>query len=88
MTTTTDNKLKIVRQIYILHEEDESIKEYVDFYGFSLSLSIVVSAGLVTELTERGVESITEAFDGFLEFLGIEDTGFESLYDFWGNDED
>jgi hypothetical protein len=80
MTTTIENKLQILSELWLDYRDDENFKDFVSYNDLGLPLSYLLSANIVesTEIAERFID---ETFDILLAGLGVEDTGFEFLDD-------
>lgn len=79
MTTTFDNKLNILADLWLDYKNDDGFQDFVQYNDLGLPLAYLVAnnAAKVNNVGERLIE---ETWDLLLAGLGIkEDTGFENL---------
>lgn len=76
--TTFDNKIQILNIYRIMYENVEEHHLFNFYMEDALLLAASLSQDLCT-ITEKGKEVINTSWDLFLETLGVEDKGFESL---------
>jgi len=79
VTTTFDNKCKILTELWTDHYADEELEDFVDFYDIALPLAFAVTKGHIAGLTKSGEELIDEAFSDLLRQYGESDKGFSSI---------
>lgn len=80
MATTFLNKVEILGELYINYRGDSIFKDFVEFNDLGLPLAYLTSEKLAEPSTD-GQRYIEETWLLFIESLGIEDTGFDSLND-------
>jgi hypothetical protein len=78
MQTDFNNKVSILGALWSNYQDDDSMKDFMEFNDIGLPLAYMVSEKLAVE-TEAGARFIEETFDMFMIALGIDDTGFEFL---------
>lgn len=78
MQTDFNNKVSILGALWANYQDDDSMKDFMEFNDIGLPLAYMVSEKLAIE-TEAGARFIEETFDMFMIALGIDDTGFEFL---------
>jgi hypothetical protein len=78
MQTDFNNKVSILGALWSNYQDDDSMKDFMEFNDIGLPLAYMVSEKLAIE-TEAGARFIEETFDMFMIALGIDDTGFEFL---------
>jgi hypothetical protein len=81
--TENDCKVSILCEVY--SSEDEKFKPFVEYWDVSLPLTSAIESGLA-ELTEDGEAYIDKTWNALLDFLEVEDEGFEYLADITGED--
>ena len=79
-TTTYENKCDILADLWIDYKNDVEFQDFVDYNDLGLPLAYAIASKIVPS-TDIARPFIEETFDAFLNILGIEDTGFESLDD-------
>ena len=77
-TTDLSNKISILKDFYLGYKEDSEFEDlfYINDLGFALASSIFYNHAI---LTDEGEHIINETWEAFLEYLDVEDTGFEDL---------
>ena len=82
MTSTTfDNRVAILAQLWLDYKEDEEFTDFVEYNDLGLPLAFMLYNDVVTPQPMAEV-FINETFDLLLSGLDIsEDTGFEVLED-------
>jgi hypothetical protein len=80
MTTSIQNKLSILSDLWLDYRDDEEFKDFVEYNDLGLPLSYALANNIV-ELTPIAHGFIDETWSILLAALGIEDTGFETLED-------
>ena len=78
--TTFENKALILGQLWINYKAEE---EWIDFFIYNdlgLPLAFAFAEGIINH-TPTLEQYINETWDLFLEGLGSEDEGFESIQD-------
>lgn len=77
-TTDFANKVGILAEFYVNYKGEPEAEDFFEFNDLGLPIAFLSSEGLV-EITEEGVKYINETWMLFLQSLGLEDIGFESL---------
>ena len=83
MATTFLNKVEILGKFWNAYENDEEYEGFCEYNDIGLPLAYAASEGLCS-ITTDGEVFIEETWELFLEFLDIEDKGFETLSDLIG----
>lgn len=78
---------EILADLWLNYRNDEEFTDFIEYNDIGLPLAYAVSNS-IAEPSEAGKELIQESFDLLLSGLGIEDTGFESLDDLFGMEEE
>lgn len=76
--TDFTNKLNILGAFYSTYRDDEELEDFFEFNDIGAPLAYLSSEGLC-EISDDGKKYVAESWDVLLTFLGIEDTGFNSL---------
>jgi hypothetical protein len=84
MATTFLNKVEILGKFWNAYENDEEYEDFCEYNDIGLPLAHAASEGLCS-ITTDGEVFIEETWELFLEFLNIEDKGFETLSDILGD---
>ena len=79
MTTTLENKIAILGKLWLDYKFDEDFQDFIEYNDVGLPLAFIVSENLAT-LSESGEKYLDETWNLFLESIGIEDVGFDNLY--------
>jgi hypothetical protein len=66
--------------LWIDYKGDDKFADFIQYNDLGLPLAYAISGGIV-ESTPIAEGFVNETFDIFLEGLGIDDTGFETLDD-------
>ena len=69
---------EILGTLYVNYKEDEEFEDFIDFNDLGLPLAYFASENLC-EVSDDGARYITETWVLFVESLGLEDIGFETL---------
>lgn len=84
-TTTFDNKIGILADLWMIYRDEPEWKEFIDFHDLGLPLAFMLDNNLIYRNTisnQPAEELINETFALLLKGLDIaEDTGFDSLDD-------
>ena len=77
-TTDLSNKISILRDFYLGYKDDPEFDDLFDIndLGFPLAFCVFYDDAI---LTDRGEQLINRTWEAFLEYLDVEDTGFEDL---------
>jgi hypothetical protein len=76
--TDFSKKCEILGDLYSNYREDPEFKDFAEFNDLGLPLAYLSHEGLC-ELSTDGERYIEETWNLFVDSLGIEDVGFESL---------
>ena len=85
LKTTCENKALILGQLWINYKSED---EWIDFFVYNdlgLPLAFAFAEGIINH-TPTLEQYINETWDLFLEGLGAEDEGFESIEDLLEDD--
>jgi hypothetical protein len=69
---------EILGALYINYKEDKEFKDFIDFNDLGLPLAYFVTENLC-EVSDDGARYITETWVLFVQSLGLQDIGFETL---------
>jgi hypothetical protein len=69
---------EILGTLYANYKEDEEIEDFIDFNDLGLPLAYLASENLC-EVSDDGARYITETWVLFVQSLGLQDVGFETL---------
>jgi hypothetical protein len=69
---------EILGALYINYKEDKEFKDFIDFNDLGLPLAYLVTENLC-EVSDDGARYITETWVLFVQSLGLQDIGFETL---------
>jgi hypothetical protein len=69
---------EILGTLYVNYKDDEELKDFIEFNDLGLPLAFLASENLC-EVSDDGARYITETWALFVESLGLEDIGFETL---------
>jgi hypothetical protein len=78
MQTRFDDTVHILGDLYANYKSDENFKDFIEYNDMGLPLAFLASESLC-DITSDGSRYILETWNLFIDMLGIEDTGFESL---------
>lgn len=80
MTTNFEDKALILGQLWINYKGEDEWADFMEYNDLGLPLAFAFAEGIVNH-TVTLEQYINETWDLFLEGLGVEDTGFESIED-------
>jgi len=83
--TPLSSRAEILGDLWINYRDDEEFNDFIEYNDLGLPLSYAYSSKMI-ELNAYAETIINETFDLLLAGLGVEDTGFESLDDLFGDD--
>ena len=69
---------EILGTLYVNYKEDEEFEDFIDFNDLGLPLAYLASENLC-EVSDDGARYITETWLLFVQSLGLQDSGFETL---------
>ena len=78
--TKFEGKVEILAHFFLHWDDDENLKDFVEYHNLGLPFAYGLHQKMVS-VNPTGKKYIEEAFDGLLEALAIEDSGFESWDD-------
>ena len=87
MATEFDAKAEILSDLWLNYRSEASFEDFVAYNDLGLPLSYAAAFGLAT-LSKEGEGMIEETFDLLLAALEIEDTGFSSLPELLGMEDE
>lgn len=87
LATSFDGKCVILSDLWLNHRDEKRFEDYVSYSDLGLPLAYAISNGIV-EQTSLAENFVDEAWTLLLSGLGLEDTGFDDLYDIIEEDED
>ncbi len=76
--TGFSNKCEILGELYSKYSQDPEFKDFIEYNDLGLPLAYLSNEGLC-ELSTDGERYIEETWTLFVQSLGIEDTGFETV---------
>jgi Ca2+-binding EF-hand superfamily protein len=80
-TTTFENKIGILSQLWLDYNGDEEFADFFDYNDLGLPLAYLLENEVVKINTEMGNRLIDETFALLLAGLELEDTGYLTLED-------
>ena len=83
--TSFSDKCNILAELWLDYRDDEEFQDFVEYNDLGLPLAYSFANGIVEE-SPMGENFVNEAFNLLLAGLGLEDTGFETLYDILESD--
>jgi hypothetical protein len=78
MTTTPDNKVTILSDLWMTYRDDEEFEDLIEYADLALPLCYAIEAGFIKN-NDKIAPFIDEAFELLLAGMELEDTGFENL---------
>lgn len=78
MTTTIENQVIILSDLWLNYRYDEEFADFIEYNDLGLPLAYAISEGIV-KITDQAQSFIEETFSLLLAGVGVEDTGFETL---------
>ena len=78
MTTTIENQVIILSDLWLNYRYDEEFSDFIEYNDLGLPLAYAISEGIV-KITDQAQSFIEETFSLLLAGIGVEDTGFETL---------
>jgi hypothetical protein len=80
MTTTFENKITILADLWLNYRNDTEFVDFIEYNDLGLPLAYAINEGIV-DTTDLATNFINETFDLLLAGIGVDDIGFESLDD-------
>lgn len=78
MTTDFSNKVTILADFWVGYRDESDYSDFIEINDTGFPLAHLILHDYVS-VTEKGEELINNLWIDFLEFVDIEDTGFEEL---------
>jgi hypothetical protein len=78
--TPFGNRVAILADLWMGHRFDEDFQDFVEYNDLGLPLAYALDNKIIDE-SPMCISFINETWDLFIEGLGLEDTGFDSLND-------
>jgi hypothetical protein len=76
--TTFENKASILGQLWVNFKEEDEWLDFFTYNDLGLPLAFAFAEGIITH-TPTLEQYINETWDLFIEGVGVQDTGFDSL---------
>jgi hypothetical protein len=76
--TVFSNKVSILADFWVGYSDDPTFSKFIEINSSGFPLSHLIKYDYVL-LTDKGEELINNLWIDFLEYLDVEDTGFEDL---------
>lgn len=89
ITTSTDfsNRCYILCELWMGYRDDEQFSDFVEYNDLGFPLAYLIAKDVVKS-TAEAEKIIDETWELFLQSLEVEDTGFESLAEVFGEEEE
>ena len=71
-------KCEILSDLWMNYKDNEELKEFIEFNDLGLPLAHIISEKIM-DSTEEAEKYVNETWQNFLEYIGLEDTGFTNL---------
>jgi hypothetical protein len=84
-TTTFDNRALILGQLWINFKAEDEWMDFFVYNDLGLPLAFAYAEGVINH-TPTLEQYINETWDLFIEGLGIQDTGFDSIDELMDDD--
>lgn len=85
MTTTFDNKVAILSDLWMSYRNDEQFQDFIIYNDLGLPLAYLLDSGII-EVTDKAKLFIEETFDVLLAGFDKQDEGFNSMNDLLGDE--
>ena len=85
LTTTFENKALILGQLWIQYKGDDEMSDFFEYNDLGLPLAFAFAEGIINQ-TPTLEQYINETWDLFIEGLGVQDTGFDSIEELLDDD--
>ncbi len=76
--TDFSNRINILVDFWTGYKQDPEFSDFIEITDIAFSLAFLIKHGHVL-LTEKGEGMLNNLWIDFLEYLDVEDTGFEEL---------
>ncbi len=87
MDTSFDNKCAILSQLWMEHRADPGLEDFIAYNDLGLPLAYAISNNIVAK-TSKADDFISEAWGSLLDLFDVEDSGWNSLEEFWATLDD
>lgn len=77
--TTLDNKVSILAHIGLLHADSDFFEALVSVHNVGFPLCWLLKHEYITDISDKGVEQVEQAWLVTLKILEVEDIGFSDL---------
>jgi hypothetical protein len=84
-TTTFESKSLILGQLWINFKTDDEWMDFMVYNDLGLPLAFAFAEGIINH-TPTLEQYINETWDLFIEALGVQDTGFDSINELLDDD--
>ena len=71
METPFSNKTRTLAQMWVNFREDSDFSDFIKFNDIALPLAYFYETGMVTEVTERGIEFIDQTWNLLISALEL-----------------
>lgn len=78
MSTTIDKKYEILASFWAQNAEEPKYAPFVEHFRLGLACAYLAQSGMAT-MTDMGNSFVNQTWDSFMNMMGKQDTGFESL---------
>ena len=79
-TTPFSNRCSILAELWLEYKNDSDFSDFIEYNDLGLPLAYAISSDIV-KVTDIAESFVNETWDLFLEVLGLQDEGFESMAD-------
>ena len=86
MATTFDNKVAILADLWMSYRNDEQFQDFIIYNDLGLPLAYALDSDIIVA-NEKTNAFIEETFDLLLAGFDKEDTGFNSMNDLFGDEQ-
>lgn len=86
-TTSFSNRCDILAELWMGYRDDEEFADFVDYNDLGFPLAYAISKEIVIS-TQESENLVDETWELFLGALGVQDTGYESLDEVFGIDDE
>lgn len=83
MTTTINKKYEILASFWAQNAEEPQYAPFVEHFRLGLACSYLAQSGMA-EMTDMGNSFVNQTWDSFLQMMGKQDSGFNSLEELQG----
>jgi hypothetical protein len=83
--TPFGNRVAILADLWMGYRSDEEFEDFIKYNDLGLPLAYAMDNKIIEDTQLNAVAFVNETWDLFIESLGVEDTGFETLQDLLDN---